>query len=209
MAGTTVNFIEQIFRTNHDYRGIIFLDRDGTINEEVNYLRGKMQLKILPKVAEAIRLLNKKKVAVVIITNQPVIARGYVSEKGVREINSELVNLLKKENAFIDAIYSCPHHPEQNHPDIPKKALKYRIDCECRKPGIAMALKAVNTFGVTKMLGFLGDQTGDIMTAKNLGILGILVTTGKKGTDNKHDVKPHYVHNNLLDAVSYCIDKLL
>ncbi len=209
MAGTSVNFIEQIFRNDKGYHGMIFLDRDGTINAEVDYLRGKMQLKILPKVVEAIRLLNKKKIAVVVITNQPVVARGYISEEEMRGINSELVSLLKNENAFIEAIYSCPHHPERDHADIPRKALRYRVKCECRKPGIAMAIQAVNTFGVTKMLGFLGDQTVDIMTAKNLGIQGILLKTGKMGNDKKHDVKPHQVYDNLLDAVSSCIDKLL
>lgn len=209
MARTSVNFIEQIFRNLKNYNGIVFLDRDGTINEEVDYLHGKMQIKILPKVIEAIKLLNKNKIAAVIVTNQPVVARGMISVSDLKSINDELVEILKRKKAYIDAVYSCPHHPEKNHPDIPKQALKFRIKCDCRKPGLAMYLKAVKYYKANKIFGVIGDQTADILAGKELGTRGILVKTGHMGEDKKHDVKPHYVYDNLLDAVSSCIGKLL
>lgn len=194
-------FIEQIYKNNKKYKGIVFLDRDGTVNDEVNYLSGVMQIAILPTVAEGIRLLNKKKIAVVITTNQPVVARGIITIKELKKINDALFETLKKEGAYLDAIYSCPHHPEMNHPDIPPNAIKYRIRCECRKPGLAMYKKALVIYGSPKMLGVIGDQTRDILAAKNLGVPSVLVKTGHKGEDATYDVSADFISDNFLDAV--------
>jgi len=195
------HFIEQIYRNNKNYEGIIFLDRDGTINQEVNYLRDKMQIKVLPKVASGIQLLNRNNIAVIIITNQPVVARGLITIEDLKKINDILVERLKKEGAHIDAIYSCPHHPERNHQDIPSYAMKYRIECECRKPGLAMYKKALSIYGSKKILGVIGDQTKDILAGKNLGTRGVIVRTGYKGTDGLHDITANFVCDNFLDAV--------
>ncbi len=194
-------FIEQIYRNEKDYKGIIFLDRDGTLNQEVNYLQKLMQIKLLPSVLEGIRALNKNKIAVVIITNQPVVARGYITIGELKKINDSLVAILKKKNAYIDAIYSCPHHPEMEHPDIPPHAMKYRIKCECRKPGLAMYKKALSVFGSKKVFGVIGDQTRDIFAGKKLKIPTAAVMTGYKGKDALYDVTPDFVCDNFLTAV--------
>lgn len=193
--------IEQVYRNAKDYKGIIFLDRDGTINQEFNYIWDKRQIRILPKVVDGIRLLNKNNIAVVVITNQPVVARGLISIEDLRKLNDLLVNKLKKKNAKIDAIYSCPHHPEKNHPDIPKIALKYRIKCQCRKPGIAMCKRAFSVFGPKKVFGVIGDQTKDILAGQRLKIPTAIVLTGHKGKDGKHGVAPDFVCDNFLTAV--------
>lgn len=195
-------FIEQIYRDNKDYKGIVFLDRDGTVNEEVNYLSGVMQIKLLQRVVEGIRLLNKRRFAVVVITNQPVVARGLISVEDLKKVNDALFETLRKEGVYINAIYSCPHHPEPDHPDISSEAMKYRIKCECRKPGIAMYKKALSVYGSPKILGVIGDQTRDVAAGKKLSIPTVTVRTGHRGEDGKYDVAPDHVCDNFLEAVN-------
>ena len=187
------DFIEQIYRDNKNYEGIVFLDRDGTINDD--------QFEILPTVAEGIRLLNKKFIAVVVITNQPVVARGVITIRELKKINDALFEMLRKKNAYVDAIYSCPHHPERHHPDIPKHALKFRVKCNCRKPGVAMHKKAMSVFGLKKILGVIGDNTRDIVAGKKLSAPTVAVLTGDKGEDGLYDVTPDFIAHNFLDAV--------
>lgn len=194
-------FIEQIYRKNKNYNGIVFLDRDGTINGEVKYLRSINQIEILPTVIEGLRLLNRNNIAVVVITNQPVVARGLITIEELKKINDRLFEILRKENAYIDAIYSCPHHPEKHHLDIPKHAMRFRIDCDCRKPGLAMFEKAASTFGSKKILGVIGDQARDVAAGKKLSITTVTVRTGHRGEDGAHDVRPDFICDNFLDAV--------
>lgn len=169
-------FIEQIYRNYKNYKGIIFLDRDGTIIREVEYLQNEGDIEILPKVIDGIRILNQNNIAVIVVTNQPVVARGLINIKDLKRINNEIVSKLEKEGAYISAIYSCPHHPEKYHIDIPPHAMKFRIKCECRKPGIAMYKKALEIYGSKKVLGVIGDDTRDIVAAKNLEVRGVLVS---------------------------------
>lgn len=203
------DFITQIYRNNKNYRGIVFLDRDGTINKDVNYLSDKTQIKILPKVVSGIRMLNQNNIAVVVITNQPVIARGLIIEEDLKKLNDTLSERLKKEGAYIDAIYSCPHHPEKNHPDIPERAMKYRIVCECRKPKVAMLRKALEDFNINLETAFIvGDRTEDIKAGENLSIKTILVETGYGGRDNKYPVSPDYISKDFANAAKFCIKRL-
>lgn len=195
-------FIEQIYSNNKAYKGIVFLDRDGTINEEVDHLNSEMQIKILPTVVKGIQILNKKRIAVVVITNQPVIARGLITVDDLKKINDTLVKELAKEGACIDAIFSCPHHPERNHYDIPKLVMGYRIVCECRKPALAMYKKALSIYGSKNILGVIGDQTKDVFAGKNLGIRSVIVKTGYAGQDGIHDITPDFICNNFLNAVN-------
>ncbi len=194
-------FVERIYRNRKNYQGIIFLDRDGTINKEVSYLHDKKKIKILPNVISGIRLLNKNNIAVVVITNQPAVARGLLSIKALRKLNDFLVEKLKEEGAYIDAIYSCPHHPERNHPDIPKRAMKYRIKCKCRKPGIAMYKKALSIYGSKNILGVIGNQEKDMLAGKNLMATSVIIKTGYKGEYGVHDAAADFVCDNFLDAV--------
>ncbi|MBI4091597.1 MAG: HAD-IIIA family hydrolase [Candidatus Levybacteria bacterium] len=186
-------FIEQIYRNTSSYKGVVFLDRDGTINDE--------ELEVLPTVVHGIRLLNKKKIAVVVITNQPVVARGLITIDELKKINNTLVGDLKKRGAYIDAVYSCPHHPEKHHPDIPKHAINFRIKCHCRKPGVAMHKKAMSVFGSKKIIGVIGDHTRDIAAGKKLSAPTVVVLTGDRGEDGLYDITPDFISDNFLDAV--------
>lgn len=195
------HFVEQIYNNSKDYKGIVFLDRDGTVNREFKYLADKKQIRVLPTVIEGLRLLNSNNIAVVIVTNQPVVARGIITIEGLKKINDRLFEILRKENAYIDAIYSCPHHPERHHTDIPAHAMKFRIKCECRKPGLAMYKKALVVYRSKKILGVIGDQTRDVAAGKKLSIPTVTVRTGHRGEDGTHNVVPDFACDNFLDAV--------
>lgn len=199
------HFIEQIYRNSKNYRGIIFLDRDGTLNEEVEYLFDQKQLNILPAVIDAIRFLNERHIAVVVITNQPVIARGLATPTEVKKINDTLVERLRRENAFIDAIYSCPHHPEKDHRDIPPQAMQYRIVCECRKPGTLMLKKALEVYKNLKVVGMIGDHKRDIQTAKAINAVGVLINAENNKIPTNNDSE--FVCDNLLDAVNRLLSR--
>jgi D-glycero-D-manno-heptose 1,7-bisphosphate phosphatase len=131
------------------------VDRDGTLCEEVGYLNNSAHLKILPKVAEGIRLLNSLNVAVVVVTNQPVVGHNLLTIPKLKEINLELAKMLEKKGAIIDAMYSCPHHPEAPNP-------KYKLNCRCRKPNTLLYKHAVADFGRKKVLGNY-DVTADFV----------------------------------------------
>ena len=179
----------------------VFLDRDGVINKEINLLNDINQLEILSNVNKAIKILNDLGFYVIIVTNQPQVARGLLTEVGVKKINNHLKKLLEDGGAKIDAIYYCPHHPERHHPDIKPEFIKYRIECECRKPKIGMLLEAKKKFNLDLKSSFMiGDQTIDIQTGKNAGCKTILVKTGYGGSDGKFDVKPDFVCEDLYNA---------
>lgn len=173
----------------------VFLDRDGVINKEVDYLRNLKQLRLLPGVAQVIRKLNKLGFLIIIVTNQPVIARGWLTEKEVDDIHSVLIKRLSQKSAKINAIYYCPHHPEAN-------LKKYRIYCHCRKPNIGLIKKAVKKFKIDVKKSFMvGDSTTDILAGKRAGLKTILVETGYAGKDGKYNIKPDCAIKNLSQAI--------
>lgn len=174
----------------------VFLDRDGTINREVDVLRRLSQLKIFPKVAEAIQKLNKAGFLVVVITNQAVVARGWLTEKEIDKIHAVLIKRLAKNGAKIDAVYYCPHHPNAN-------LKKYRLLCSCRKPKPGMILKAIKKYHIDRKKSFMiGDTTRDILAGKRAGLKTIIVRTGYGGKDGYHkNVKPDFVAKDLFGAV--------
>jgi len=179
----------------------VFLDRDGTINEEVNLLHRIEDFHIIKDVSDAIKIFNRHKILVIVVTNQPVVARNLCDEKKIQEIHKHMRDELSKDNAYIDEVYYCPHHPEKNHSDGNPA---YRIDCECRKPKIGMLIEASQKFGLDlKKCFMIGDTTSDIQTAKNAGCKSILVRTGYGGNDKKNDVIPDYTFDNLKDAASF------
>ena len=174
----------------------VFLDRDGTINREVENLRHRNQLRLLPNVARAIKELNQNNFLIIVISNQPVVARGWITEKELAEIHKTLMIRLEKQGAKIDAIYYCPHHPNAN-------LRQYRKDCPDRKPNIGLIKKAVKDFNISLSDSFLiGDSTRDIKTAYNAEIKNILVRTGNAGKDKKFDIISDFTAKNLLEAVS-------
>lgn len=151
----------------------VFLDRDGTINREVDYLSDPSQLDLLPGAAQAIARLQRGGFAIVVITNQSGIARGRLTEGDLDKIHGRLRELLAEEGATLDGIYYCPHHPTEG-------PAPYRRVCECRKPAPGMLEDAVRDLELDVSRSFaVGDAPRDLRAAAQLGIPGILVESGK------------------------------
>ncbi len=173
----------------------MFLDRDGVINREVGILSSVRQLNILPGAAAAIRSLNRMGFLVIIVTNQPVIARGLISEPELDAIHAIMIRRLARRGASIDAIYYCPHHPEAD-------VRKYRVRCRCRKPRIGLIMRAAKEHGIALDESFLiGDRTVDVMAGKKAHVRTILVKTGFGGKDGIFDVSPDFIAKDLSAAV--------
>ena len=148
-------------------RPAIFLDRDGTINEEVNLLNKPEQLKLIEGVAEAIRLINKSDYLAIIVTNQPVIARNLCSIEELEYIHASLETMLGKERAYVNAIYYCPHHPDKGYPE---ERPEYKIECECRKPKPGMLLQAAKDWNIDLSRSYMiGDSDRDLEVGKRAG----------------------------------------
>jgi len=186
-------------------RKAVFLDRDGVINKEVNQLSGPDDLKIYSFAADAIKKINKAGYLAILITNQPRIAKGFMTEETLELIHKKLETELAKKGAKLDAIYYCPHHPEKGFKgEIPE----LKIACQCRKPKIGLFLKARNDFNIDLNQSYVvGDQTQDILAGKRVGSKTILVETGYKGKDGKYLVKPDFKVRNLAEAINIIIAK--
>jgi D-glycero-D-manno-heptose 1,7-bisphosphate phosphatase len=183
----------------------IFLDRDGTVNEEMGHINHPDRLIVLPKVPEAIKLLKEKHFKVILITNQSGVAQGYFPIELINEINGLLQKTLAKSNATLDAIYYCPHHP---HALISH----YRRDCSCRKPKPGLIYKAQTDFNLElKKCYVVGDRFRDIALAHNVGAKGVLVLTGYGKGELKyiapyHCLNPHFIAQDLYEAAQWIIN---
>lgn len=156
----------------------IFLDRDGTINKYVGFLRETDQLELLPGAAEAIRKINESEYLAIVVTNQPVIARGEVSVSRLQEIHNKLETMLGKEGAYLDAIYYCPHHPDKG---FEGERAEYKIECDCRKPKPGMLLQAAKDYNIDLEKSWIvGDGENDIMAGTAAGCRTVLI--GDAGT---------------------------
>jgi histidinol-phosphate phosphatase family protein len=183
----------------------VFLDRDGTLVKEVSAqgLRSPDELELLPGVPEAIHELNNAGWRSVLVTNQPVVAKGFCSEADIQLIHNKLETLLGREHAFLDRIYYCPHHPEKG---FPGERTELKIECTCRKPGIGMIQQAQRDLNVDLTKSWLiGDTTTDVQTARNAGLKSILVRTGYGGADRKHDAQPDFTFDTLLEAARFIV----
>ena len=151
----------------------IFLDRDGTINKYVGFLRNIDDFELIDGVAEAIRKINESGYLAIVVTNQPVIARGEVSFNELEEIHNKMETLLGKEGAYLDAIYYCPHHP---HKGYEGERPELKIDCDCRKPKPGMLLKAAEDFNIDLSQSWMiGDGQNDIVAGINAGCKTVLI----------------------------------
>lgn len=159
----------------------IFLDRDGTINKYVDFLVDIKDFELLPGVAEAIKAINESGYLAIVITNQPVIARGEVTWDELQEIHNKMETLLGKEGAYLDGIYFCPHHPDKGFEgEIPE----LKFDCECRKPKPGMIFKAAEAFNIDLSQSWMvGDGKNDILAGKNAGCMTTLIGTEDFGQD--------------------------
>jgi D,D-heptose 1,7-bisphosphate phosphatase len=152
----------------------IFLDRDGTLNYERGWLSAPDNLELLPGAAEAVRAINRSGRLAVVITNQPVIARGECSEAGLRRIHNRLEWLLGESHAYLDAIYYCPHHPDSGYPG---ERADLKISCECRKPATGLLEAATRDLNIDVTRSWMiGDRAGDMQAARNFGIPAVLVS---------------------------------
>ena len=179
----------------------VFLDRDGVITQEPpHYAHRLSQLELIPKSAEAIRLLNENGFLVVVVSNQAGIARGYYQEEDTERFNQAMGGKLAAEGAHIDAIYYCPHHPEA-------KIAAYRIECECRKPRPGMLKKAAKELEIDLKQSFMiGDKSIDIEAGKRAGCKTILVKTGY-GDEERQDnqIECNWITDDLYHAVEHIL----
>ncbi|MCO6429947.1 MAG: D-glycero-beta-D-manno-heptose 1,7-bisphosphate 7-phosphatase, partial [Deltaproteobacteria bacterium] len=171
----------------YDSRPAVFLDRDGTINEHVDYLHQPERYRILPGALEAIREMREAGFRIVVITNQPGIGTGYFSKDDFFKVNKKLLEEASARGVAFDRIFFCPHSKGDN--------------CNCRKPKPAMIERAIRELNIDRRGSFvIGDMTSDIEAARRAGIKSILVKTGRGGTDQLYDVVPDYIVSDLQSA---------
>lgn len=146
----------------------IFLDRDGTINKFVGFLTKPEEFELIPGVAEAIGRINRSGYLAIVVSNQPVIARGDCTFEQLQEIHDKMETELGKKGVFIDAIYFCPHHPDKG---FSGERLEYKIDCDCRKPKPGMLLQAAKDWNIDLSESYMiGDSDRDVETGRNAGV---------------------------------------
>ncbi len=154
----------------------IFLDRDGTINKYVGFLRSVDTMELLPGASEAIKRINKSGYLAIVVTNQPVIARGEVTVPELNEIHNKMETLLGKDGAYIDALYYCPHHPNKGYEgEIPE----LKTDCDCRKPKPGLLLRAAEDYNIDlEHSWMIGDSDSDVQAGDAAGCKGIKIEEG-------------------------------
>jgi len=173
---------------------VVFLDRDGTIIEDKVFLKTPEEIEFFPGSFEAIRILRKLGYKIVVISNQSGIGRGILTEEMVKKVNDCFMRRLKENDAPVDALYYCPHHPEDH--------------CRCRKPETGMIEKAVTELSLDlKDAVVIGDHLVDITLGKNIGAKTVLVLTGHGEKELEElkdtDIEPDFVANDLLEAVNW------
>jgi D-glycero-D-manno-heptose 1,7-bisphosphate phosphatase len=183
----------------------VFLDRDGTIIEEVGYLDRPERVAFFPWTIDAIRVLNRAGLAVVLVSNQSGIARGFFTESVVDDVHRRMAEMLVAGGAHIDAYYYCPHHPDGKVPGLAKV-------CECRKPARGLVDRAVAEFGIDPARSYVvGDRWVDIGLARTVGAKGVLVRTGY-GDSEEHkppkDLTADAIVDNLIAASSWILGTL-
>ena len=174
----------------------IFIDRDGVINKYKGFINKQEDLQIFDFVYQAVKKINESEYLAIIVSNQPVLARGECSEQELDEIFKKMETLLGLKGVYFDAIYYCPHHPHKGYEgEVPE----LKIECDCRKPKIGMLLKAKEKFNLDfDKCWIIGDTNLDIETGNNAKIKTIRVMSGKQ---EEHQIKSDYVAENLLKAV--------
>ena len=182
---------------------VVFLDRDGTINQEVHYLHKPEDLVLLPGVPEAIRALREAGFRIVVVTNQAGVARGYYTCQEVEHLHAYLNELLEKDGAHIDYFFYCTHHPEHGIGE-------YKIECDCRKPGTGMFKMAEQYYQIDKAHSYMiGDKLLDVEAGRNYGVHSILVGTGYGAAIYREQESSAYdfYAETLMGAARYIIDR--
>ena len=183
-----------------DVRRAVFIDRDGTISEEVGYVNHVSRYRVFPFAAEAVRELHAAGWLAILVTNQAGVARGYFAEEMIGRVHGALAAELEKGGARLDAVYYCPHHPSVGEPP-------YRFDCDCRKPRPGLIRRAAAKLGVDLARSWMvGDRYSDTELARNAGVRAAFVLTGYGRGEHEHQShawthRPDLVAENLLEAV--------
>ena len=184
----------------------IFIDRDGTINKEVNFLSDEKHFELIDGASDAISKINETGILAVVVTNQPVIARGDLDETKLQVIHNKMETLLGLQGAYIDRLYYCPHHTDKG---FEGEITELKFDCDCRKPKIGMFLKAKTDLNIViEKSWVIGDSTRDILAAQNAGMKSVLVQTGYGGKDKSFNVKPNFIAKDLNAAVDLILEEL-
>ncbi|HZG51056.1 MAG TPA: HAD family hydrolase [Pyrinomonadaceae bacterium] len=181
-------------------RRAVFIDRDGTISEEVGYVNHPSRYRVFPYAAEAVKLLNEAGWLAILITNQAGVARGYFTEEVIGAVHTLLAGELERGGARLDAVYYCPHHPSVGEPP-------YRFDCDCRKPRPGLIRRAAADLDIdTARSWMIGDRYSDTELARNAGTRAALVLSGYGRGEWEYQRgawrhQPDLVAENLLEAV--------
>ncbi len=193
--------------SNGGLRPAVFLDRDGTINEQMGYINHLSRFVLLPGAAAGIRRLNALAVPVLVVTNQSGLARGYFPPELLIAVHEKMVAELARQGARVDGIYVCPHHPEA-------KREEYRLACDCRKPKIGLFTRAAAEHGIDLAASFVvGDRWSDLKAAAACGATSVLVLTGYGRGDLAYigpsqTVQPTHVAEDLAGAAAWIVDRL-
>lgn len=185
----------------------VFLDRDGTINEQMGYINHESRFHLLSGAAEAIRKLNRAGIPVVVVTNQSGLARGYFPESLLDKVHETMEKELAEKGAHVDAIYICPHHPEAGREEL-------RANCNCRKPKKGLFVRAAEDMGLDLSRSYVvGDRWSDLVAAENCGAAGILVLTGYgrgelKYVGESQMVQPVRVAEDLEAAANWILEDI-
>jgi D-glycero-D-manno-heptose 1,7-bisphosphate phosphatase len=181
-------------------RRAVFIDRDGTLSEEVGYINHQSRFRLFPYAATAVKHLNENDWLAIVTTNQAGVARGYFPEEMIKTVHAMMINELESGGAKLDAIYYCPHHPSIGDPP-------YRVDCDCRKPKPGLIAQAAREFGINLPESWMvGDRYSDVELARNAGVKSAFVMSGYGQGEWEHQqaswtLKPDLVAVNLLAAV--------
>ncbi|MGB8507029.1 MAG: HAD family hydrolase [Pyrinomonadaceae bacterium] len=180
-------------------RRAVFIDRDGTISEEVGYVNHVSRYRVFPYAAEALRLLREAGWLAILVTNQAGVARGYFNEEMIGQVHNQLAHVLEEGGARLDAIYYCPHHPTVGEPP-------YRSTCDCRKPKPGLIRRAAEDFQLElSRCWMVGDRYSDTELARNAGVRAAFVLSGYGRGEWEHQRaawthQPDLVAENLLEA---------
>jgi histidinol-phosphate phosphatase family protein len=179
----------------------VFLDRDGTLNREVDRVKSADELVVIEGVGRALRRINQHGLLAVVVTNQPVVARGECSEAELRRIHDKLETELGREGAYLDGLYYCPHHPDRG---FPGERPELKVACDCRKPRIGLIQKATEELRIDLADSWLvGDSTVDLQTARTAGVRAVLVRTGHGGNDHRFPTQADYEFFDLNEAADF------
>jgi len=187
-------------------RPALFMDRDGTISEEVGYVNHPARFRLFPYTAAAIKLLNENGWLAIVVTNQAGVARGYFSEDVIIQIHEQVQRDLQNASAKLDAIYYCAHHPSVGEPP-------YRLDCDCRKPRTGLIDRAAADFQIDLARSWMvGDRYGDVELARNAGLHSAFVLSGYGRGEWEYQrgswqIEPELVAEDLLEAVKTIVER--